>query len=202
MKSLLILSGLFLGISYKNSRVLHNPVTCQNKLRLTEVISHFSLTMYLLSRAVTCLLWQRLIWELNCSPQDSSDLLSPITMCLRVTVGRVWYLFKVLLWGNETNARGKRPPPPSKGGGHCLATRHVEGEREQHRKTEISSAPRTARQSAGEEKSLQWIGAAHSHATLNYWSLHCTLQSHQVILVHCRWRPGCSLFCFYSGIAK
>ena len=41
-ENLLILSGLFLGISYKNSRVLLNPVTCQNKLRLTEVISHFT----------------------------------------------------------------------------------------------------------------------------------------------------------------
>lgn len=176
MKSLLILSGLFLGISYKNSRVLHNHVTCQNKLRLTEVISHFSLTMYLLSWAVTCLLWQRLIWELNCSPQDSSDLLSPITMCLRVTVGRVWYLFKVLLWGNETNARGKRPPPPSKGGGHCLAKTC----RGRERATQIDwdkfsttdSAPERRR---GEITSVDWSCAQSCHPELLEPALHTTV---------------------------
>lgn len=60
---------------------------------------------------------------------------------------------ELLLLAKETNAQGYH---------------HLEEEggtmRDIQRGREISSAPRTAHRSAGEEESLQWISAAHCHA--------------------------------------
>lgn len=103
---------------------------------------------------------------------------------------------------SRLKALSARLPPP-RGGGHCLAMRNGKTFREGDRKTEISSA-RTAHRSAGEEKSVEWICAAHSHASLNYWSLYCTHYSGSPSFAPCAAGDTVVVVVvlFYPGIAK